>query len=301
MKIGIIGLSDQDNGHPFSFSAIINGYNEKEFRKTNFKNILNYLKKKPKKAFGLKGVKITHAWTQTRKLTKTLCASCLIDNEVKNYKQMIGLVDGLIIARDDLHFKISKIFLEKNIPVFIDKPLTSNLSELNFFRKYLNKGLLMSTSGLRYSKEIIDIKKRIKTFGKIKVVNGIVLNGFYKYGIHMLDMIDELNILKVKKIIKIKNNINMITYLCEKNITVNIQCLGKVSKIFFLQIVGTKKSINVEINDNFSAFKNTLKIFIRLIKNRKHKLNKPKNTLNVVNLLIQTMKLKNGKLFKYKK
>ena len=301
MKIGIIGLSDFNNGHPFSFSAIINGYNEKKFRKTNFRNILDYLKKKPKKAFGFKGVKITHVWTQNKKLTKMLSNSCLIDNEVKNYKEMIGLIDGLIIARDDLHFKISKIFLERNIPVFIDKPLTSNLNELKFFKKYLDNGLLMSTSGLRYSNEIIYIKKKIKTLGKIRVVNGVVLNEFYKYGIHMLDMIDELNILKVKKIFKIKNHINMITYFCKKNITVNIQCLGKVSKIFFLQIVGTKKSINIEIKDNFSAFKNTLERFIKMIKDKKSKINKPKNTVNVINLLIRTMQLKNGKLFKYKK
>ena len=93
----------------------------------------------------------------------------------------------------------------------------------------------------------------------------------------------------------------MITYFCKKDITVNIQCLGKVSKIFFLQIVGTKKSINIEIKDNFSAFKNTLERFIKMIKDKKGKINKPKNTINVVNLLIRTMKLQNGKLFKYKK
>ena len=38
-----------------------------------------------------------------------------------------------------------------------------------------------------------------------------------------------------------------------------------------------------------------------MIKDKKSKINKPKNTINVVNLLIQTMQLKNGKLFKYKK
>ena len=37
---------------------------------------------------------------------------------------MIGSVDGLIIARDNMHYKIAKPFLEKKIPVFIDKPLT---------------------------------------------------------------------------------------------------------------------------------------------------------------------------------
>ena len=37
-----------------------------------------------------------------------------------------------------------------------------------------------------------------------------------------------------------------------------------------------------------------------MIKDKKSKINKPKNTVNVINLLIRTMQLKNGKLFKYK-
>ncbi len=118
IKLGIIGLKNKDNGHPFSFSAIINGYNEKYFKLSNYKNILNYLKKKPKKSFGIKGVKITHAWTQSLSLTKTLCKSCNIDNAVENYKDMLGNVNGVIIARDDLHYSISKHFLKKKYSSF---------------------------------------------------------------------------------------------------------------------------------------------------------------------------------------
>ena len=113
IKLGIIGLKNRDNGHPFSFSAIINGYNEKYFKRSNYKHILNYLKKKQKKNFGIKDEKITHAWTQNILLIKTLCKSCNIDNAVKNYKEMIGNVNGVIIARDDLHYSISKHFLKK--------------------------------------------------------------------------------------------------------------------------------------------------------------------------------------------
>ena len=49
MRLGILGLKNNDNGHPFSFSAIINGYNKSKFKKTRYKNILKYLDKKPKK------------------------------------------------------------------------------------------------------------------------------------------------------------------------------------------------------------------------------------------------------------
>ena len=54
MRLGILGLKNNDNGHPFSFSAIINGYNKSKFKKTRYKNILKYLDKKPQKDFGIK-------------------------------------------------------------------------------------------------------------------------------------------------------------------------------------------------------------------------------------------------------
>ena len=54
IKAGIIGLYDKGNGHPFSFSSIINGYSEKGYKKSKYLNILNYLKKKKKKTSKLK-------------------------------------------------------------------------------------------------------------------------------------------------------------------------------------------------------------------------------------------------------
>ena len=51
-KVGIIGFSEA-NGHPYSFSSIINGYNEKNYQKSNWKLILNYLKKQPEKTLVL--------------------------------------------------------------------------------------------------------------------------------------------------------------------------------------------------------------------------------------------------------
>ena len=73
------------------------------------------------------------------------------------------------------------IFLKKNIPVFIDKPLTSKIKELNFFKKYLKSALLMSSSGLRFANEVNLLKKNQKKLGRIKSVNALVLNDFFKY------------------------------------------------------------------------------------------------------------------------
>ena len=58
IEIGIIGFS-KNNGHPYSFSAIINGYNKTYFKKVGYKFILEYLNKQPKKNFLKNELKIS--------------------------------------------------------------------------------------------------------------------------------------------------------------------------------------------------------------------------------------------------
>ena len=71
IEIGIIGFSP-NNGHPYSFSAIINGYNKKYFKKVGYKFILNYLNKQSHKNFLNKNLKITKAWSNDYNQTKLL-------------------------------------------------------------------------------------------------------------------------------------------------------------------------------------------------------------------------------------
>ena len=110
----------------------------------------------------------------------------------------------------------------------------------------------------------------------------------------MLDILDELKVLKVKKIVKSKKT-EIVSYYCNNGLLINIFCLGKVSKIFNLHIVGSKKSLNIDINDNFIAFKNTLTAFVKMVKTKKPIIN-PASTINVINLLISTMDKKNVKI-----
>ena len=90
----------------------------------------------------------------------------------------------------------------RKIPVFIDKPLSTKETELNFFKKYMYQGLLMSSSGFRFSDETKILKKEIKKIGNIKLIVANVSNDWRRYGVHMLDVIDELGFLKIKKFIR---------------------------------------------------------------------------------------------------
>lgn len=284
IKLGIIGYS-KNNGHPYSFSGIINGIDKSYFK--NFANwpfIYNYLIKNYKKLV-FKKMKITHIWTQNLKLTNNIAKSCLIKNVCKKPSEMLNEIDAVIIARDDWksHKKLSSPFLKMNIPTFIDKPLTLEKKQLDFFKFYLKKGILMSCSGMRYSEKI---KKKfvLKKAGKINLIKISVVNDFEKYGVHMLDVINQILKIKFKKIKKISKNKNLYKILTNNNIPIYLNCLGKANRTFKIRVYGKKGKVNFNINDNFKSFYNTLKKFEKMIISKKNPIHY-NDTINIMNTI----------------
>jgi len=92
IKIGIIGISE-GNGHPYSFSAIINGYDDKYMSLSGWDNIYNYLKERPISDFGIQDSKITHVWTQDIEESKKIAKASKIEHVVEKYDDMIEHVE----------------------------------------------------------------------------------------------------------------------------------------------------------------------------------------------------------------
>ncbi|RCX19064.1 putative dehydrogenase [Fontibacillus phaseoli] len=271
-KIGIIGLSE-GNGHPYSFSAIVNGYNDIELKKSGWNVIYDYVTRRDPSEFGFSGFQITYAWTQNKEITDSLCNSCRIPNSMDEYEEMAGLVDGVIIARDDYesHYEIAKFFLEKNIPVFIDKPLTLNVTELRYFKPFLENGKLMSCSGMRYAKEVDQLRQDIITqkFDHIKLIRGTVIHSWEKYGIHLIDAILNLASFIPESVQCIESEFESMAITMSDGTLVQIDALGPIPLAFHIDVYGSQKITKIEISDNFSMFRRTLWHFFHFIESGK--------------------------------
>ena len=69
LKLGIIGLSE-GNGHPYSWSAIVNGdYDSKLMADCGYPVIPAYLGAN-RDTLGIEGAKVTHIWTQDKALSQ---------------------------------------------------------------------------------------------------------------------------------------------------------------------------------------------------------------------------------------
>ena len=79
IKIGIVGFSS-GNGHPYSWSAIFNGYDKHKIHDCGFPVIADYLSKRSLPEECIFGAKVTHIWTEDYDLSKKIATVSLIDN-----------------------------------------------------------------------------------------------------------------------------------------------------------------------------------------------------------------------------
>jgi hypothetical protein len=286
LKLGIIGINE-GNGHPFSFSAIINGYDREGMKNSGWDVIYNYLITRHPSEFGFDNVQVTHAWTQDPEQTRRLARASKIPNPVLEIGAMLDEVDGVIIARDDheTHYPLAKGFLEKGKFVFIDKPLSLDIAELRFFRTYLQDAKLMSCAGGRYARELDEIRGGIGSFGDIKLIRGTVVNGLEKYGVHMLDGIFGVTGFQVKSVscVQAKHASMMIQNTDDS--LIYIDALGIAPKTLQFDFWSDQKRFHAEANDNFSMFRRLLADFIQMIRSGKPTI-EPDLVLNTMKVLI---------------
>ena len=286
IKLGIIGINE-GNGHPFSFSAIINGFDHDGMKDSGWDVIYEYLISRHASEFGFAGVQVTHAWTQDPEQTSRLARASKIPHVVADIDDMLDAVDGVIIARDDYetHFPLSKKFLEKGKFVFIDKPLSLDVTELAFFRNYLEDAKLMSCAGARYARELDEIRAGIDRFGEIKLIRGTVVNGMEKYGIHMLDGIFGVTGFQVKSVSCFQAKHTSMMIKNEDNSLIYIDALGSSAKTLQFDFWSDKKRFHAETNDNFTMFRRLLADFIAMMRTGKPTLD-PGLVLNTMRVLI---------------
>jgi len=284
--IGIIGVSE-GNGHPFSFGSIINGYSAAGLAAAGWPGIFDYVRRRHPSEIGIDGWTITHAWTQEPEVTVRLCTACKIPNAADDYREFLNKVDAVIIARDDFenHFQIAQPFLEAGLPVFVDKPLSLEISQLRFFKQYLEKGQLMSCSGMRYARELDEPRDSLAAYGRIKLIRGTIVLSWEHYGVHMLEAILPLLSSRPISVRMLPAEHSSAAIRLDDGALIQIDALGDSARTFHIDIFGTQRIGTFDIFDNFTMFRRMLWQFTESIRVGLPAI-PPNQTLEIMRVLI---------------
>lgn len=288
LNVGMIGFSE-GNGHPFSFSAIINGYSPDGMAAAGWPGIHAYLARRDASEFGGLGMRVTHAWSQDPESTQRLCAAARIENLVAGADPtvMLGEVDAVILARDDHqnHAAMATPFLEAGLPVFIDKPLTLDVSQLRQFSPYLRSGALMSCSGMRYARELDEARSTLAEYGELRLIRGAILNDWAKYGVHLVDAVLGLTEARPLAVTPLAAPHQSLAVQLDDGCLLQLDALGAVAPCFEVSVYGTSRNSHHSITDNFSMFRRLLFHFAESVRTRVPAV-KPEDTLASIGLVI---------------
>ncbi len=270
IKIGILGYTD-GNGHPYSYSSIFNGYNSEGMKKCPFKSIPEYLSNHNSDNQRISGARVTHIWTQDHVISNTIAHAANILNVIDDPIEMIGEVDGIILARDDYesHLDIAKPFIEAGTNIFIDKPIAisaEKATEILNLEKF--KGQIFTSSSLAYDPNVINAKKNLSKIGNIKYVYGSAPGSWNNYAIHLIDCL--MNIFQNNFSLKRKHfhqhgTVSVLSANMENDALLKIVCMGGFQSPLKLTIVGEKGFFDIDFADPYHAFKNTLEHFLEAI------------------------------------
>lgn len=267
LKIGIIGISE-GNGHPYSWSAIFNGYDPDEMNNCGFPVIPQYLsaRKYPEDFLGEMGV-VTHVWTQDRTVSERIAKASKISNIVEKTEDMIGAVDAVLLARDDAenHYKMAEPYLKAGIPVYIDKPFALSVKEATkMLTKQVFAEQIFTCSSLRYAKELMLNSKELSELEQVHFVEATVMNHWSTYGIHMLEPIvaqlpNRGKLLSVTPFCT--NGIQQVIVKWESCLA-SLKTTACVPSALDITFYGNKSSFKKTFSDSFSCFRTTLSTFI---------------------------------------
>jgi hypothetical protein len=282
LRIGIIGLSE-GNGHPYSWSAIFNGFdNTKE---CPFDVIPEYLCEQifPKDFLSDLG-KVTHIYTQDINISEKVAKFAHIDKIVDRPEDMINEIDVVLLARDDAenHYKMAKIFIENEIPIFIDKPLAYNIKEARKIYSLNENSLIFTCSSIRFAKEFSE-----KVLEGTNYVNATVMKSWEKYGIHIIEPVVSMfpnrgKLLEVKKInTKLGIKIRVVEW---ENLNATFTVTNKMKSPIRIDIMNLSSSKTLLFSNTFYAFRESLRNFVQVVKSKQLSISK-KETLEIIEII----------------
>lgn len=266
IRLGIMGFVE-GNGHPYSWSAICNGYDPVTMEQSGFPTIPRYLEERKWPNDRLADVSVTHVWTQDATRSRHIAQAALIENVVSKPEDMIGQIDGLLLARDDAenHLNFAVPFLQSGIPVYLDKAPALSVSGFDRLLDHQSKaGLIFAGSALRFAREFDLTDEDRSAIGPIRHVAAVTPNRWDRYAVHIVE--PSLKLLgHVGRVMKGQRwstkNSQSLDVEFETGISAHFEAFGDASAPIAIRVFGSKNWRDLVFKDSFSCFRSALAEF----------------------------------------
>lgn len=271
LRIGILGMTS-GNGHPYSWSAMFNGYNKDFMDECEFTAIPRYLNKQPSHTLGIEGAHVTHICCTgfaEREEAEKIARASNIPNVVDRPEEMLGHVDAVICATDQgsEHVERCRPFLEAGLPMFIDKPLVTSEEDLRTFLKWRREGRhFISSSSMRYSKATEPYYRNHYEFGQLRFIVQPMCKYLETYGIHALEHVYPMLGKGFRSVQYLGHDYNSTLYIEHESGCTVIVTQDKDLAEPGMIVMGNCYASVIGGDDSYYSFKKQLDMFVRWLR-----------------------------------
>lgn len=270
IRLAMLGMIE-GNGHPYSWSAIINGYDPVEMAKCPYAAIPAYLGRQPLDAVRIPGARVTHLWTDNPNEAEPVARASFIEHIVRKPEDVIGHVDAVIISTDDGddHVTRARPFVEAGLPIFVDKPMATNVPDLKQFVRWHAEGkVILSTSGMRYAPEMRQAEVMLPDIGELRWITSFTCKTWERYGIHALEAVYPLlgaGFISARTLHQAGSDVVHLTHKSGAQVT-----LGAIHDAYgsfgAVHLYGTKGQLALRLTDTYPAFRSQLVAFVEMLR-----------------------------------
>lgn len=271
IRLGLAGKVEE-NDHPYSWSAILNGYDPDRLADCPSAVIRSYLSRQRAEDFGIPGVRVTHVWSDDRRDAERVAAVSKVPHIVDRPEDLIGKVDAVLIPTDkgSEHVQRARPFVEADVPVFIDKPLCDNEPDLRTFADWVARGrAIQSCSAFRYAREFETLREELPGCGELRLVVATIAKSWERYAIHALEGVHALlpPAAWISAINTGSEGRDIVHYRRDDGIDVIVIAREDLYGGFGVTTVyGTRSHRAAQFRDSFYAFKRQLESFVAYLR-----------------------------------
>jgi virulence factor len=270
LRIGLIGVGrgGPSSYHARSFSSILNGFDAA-------KTPADW----PVDSVRVDGARVTAVWDDDRAAATELAAVFSIDRVVERMEDVATMVDGVIVV-DDItmtHQQKARFFLEEGVPTFVDKPLASTYEEAAELVEIAERvgTLLMSSSALRYAREIDEARAEIQAAGQVSLATAICQGQYMgedaviHYGIHALELAYAVLGAGVASVQNIgERGAHVVKLVYGDGRILLLLVFPELAQAFRLNVYGNTGAASLVVEDWDSFYARMLQAFVDMIRER---------------------------------
>jgi predicted dehydrogenase len=290
VKLGLVG--GVDIFHGIAFSALLNEIDKEAWAEAKYWN---------PNVPPLGNAQITAIWDPkpgvAERRAKLIQGVELLP---KRMEDMIGEVDGVLLADDvtQRHQKRAFAFIEAGVPTFCDKPLSRDPKEAEEIVTQVRIAgtKFMSSSALRFARELEEARPQLDGIGDILTVHAIGPNELIFYGVHPCELACTVLGPGAESVINVGDdsghNVVRVRWADGRLLVLQV-CMG-MGYGFEATFYGTKGRCLVQVSDAAHFYQNMLRAFVNLIETGEEAV-PPEHTLEIIRILAAAeLSLKTG-------